>query len=233
MSANGVLAIAHKFPTVLQTILNLFTTSWQDVSVAEKETDIGEYYTQVFRTYSKVALSLLWPLIPITKIVILLIMSQSYKSACNFVAFYYLGTVYQSFASFYGVGYLKSTKTGNAFSTSICGAIVNAVINLLFIRIIGLQAAAISTFIGFLVMWLVREKQNRDELGIKTEWFEIISYTSLAVIVAVLSNMLPLVWNISLFVIGTFLFFVVNKNYIINIVALIKRKIIKENNHEV
>lgn len=227
MSANGVLAIAHKFPTVLQTVLNLFTTAWQDISVAEKETDTGEYYTRVFRTYSKLSLSMLWPLIPITKIAILVIMNGSYKEACDFVAFYYLGTVYQSFASFYGVGYLKSTKTRNAFSTSIYGAVVNATINLLFVREIGLQAAAVSTFVGFLVMWLMRERQNRDELGINTPWGEIIAYTLLAIIMAVISNMFSFKWNILFGVIGSILFFGVNKSNIVYTIKIIKNKIKK------
>lgn len=228
MSANGVLAVAHKFPTVLQTVLNLFTTSWQDISVAEKETDTGKYYTQVFRTYSKLAISMLWWLIPITKVVILIIMNESYKSACDFVAFYYLGTVYQSFASFYGVGYLKSTKTSKAFSTSIYGAVVNVVVNLFFIRLIGLQAAAISTFVGFLIMWLVRERQNREELGIKIKWVEVISFTLIAIVIAVLSNTLTLVWNVLLFFVGTILFLNVNRENIAIVIKIIKNKMHKE-----
>lgn len=227
MPSNGVLAIAHKFPTVLQTVLSLFTTSWQDVSVAEKEADSGKYYTRVFRTYSKLSLSMLWPLIPITKVVILLVMSEAYKSACNFVAFYYLGTVYQSFASFYGVGYLKSTKTGNAFSTSVYGAIVNAVVSLCFIQIIGLQAVAIATFVGFFVMWLVRERQNREQLGIKIEWAEVISFTLLAVVFVLLSNALTLGWNVLLFVVGTLFFLAANRNNIAVVAGMLKGKLNK------
>ena len=172
---------------------------------------------------------MLWLLIPITKIVIWIIMSESYKTACNYVAFYYLGTVYQSFSSFYGVGYLKSTKTGNAFSTSVYGAIVNATINLLFIRVIGLQAAAVSTFVGFFVMWLAREKQNRDELGIKTQWMEIISYTLIAIIIAVLSNTLTFGWNALLVVVGGLLFLGVNRDNIALVAKTINSKINKQN----
>lgn len=187
LSANGILAIAHKFPTVLNTILGLFTTSWQDVSIAEREQNIGEYYTHVFRDYYRLILGFLWFLIPATKIIIYLVMSQAYKSACDYVAFYYLGTVFQSFASFYGVGYLKNKNTRKAFTTSIYGAIINAVVNLAFIRIIGIQAASISTFVGFFVMWLIRERQNRDELGINLKWLELLTLTFSSVIISVLS----------------------------------------------
>ena len=50
--------------------------------------------------------------------------------------------------------------------TSIYGALINAAVNIALIRFIGLQAASVSTFLGFLIMWLIREKQNRDELNV-------------------------------------------------------------------
>lgn len=223
-SANGVLAIAHKFPTMLQSILSLFTYSWQDVSIADTERGNEAYYTEVFQKYSRVALTMLWALIPVTKIVIELIMSEAYKSASEYVAFYYLGAVFQSFASFYGVGYLRSKKTGRMFSTSIFGAIVNAIVNISLIKVIGLQAAAISTFFGFLIMWLIRERQNREELGIKIKWSEFITLTVSAMLMAVLSNMANNTINFVLAIIGIAAFFILNKNDIIDILRIVMKK---------
>lgn len=213
-SANGILAIAHKFPSMLQALLNLFTSSWQDLSVADTEKNVGEYYTIVFRKYYRLALTILWGLIPATKIIIKLVMSSSYKSACDYVAFYYLGTVFQSFASFYGVGYLRSKRTSKAFSTSVYGAIVNAAVNICLIKIIGLQAAAFSTFIGFLVMWLVREYQNREELGIRINWKEFIFLTLCAVALCLISNYLDWLVNFALLFFGVIAFWAFNKDEI-------------------
>lgn len=227
-SANGILAVAHKFPTTLQTVLNLFTTSWQDVSIADSEKNTGDYYTKIFKKYYRFALSMLWLLIPLTKIVINYIMSDAYKSACDFVAFYYLGTVFQSFASFYGVGYLKNKNTGKAFSTSVYGAIVNAVVNIAFIKFIGLQAAAVSTFIGFLVMWLVREHQNREELGIKVQWSEFLGLTLGCIAVSMLSNSASVKWNFILLLIGVSVFLVFNKENVITIKKFLKNKVNKK-----
>ena len=212
---------------MLQTVLNLFTTSWQDISVADVEKNTGEYYTKVFRKYYRFSLSMLLSLIPLTKITITFIMSDAYKNACNFVAFYYLGTVFQSFASFYGVGYLKNKNTGKAFSTSIYGAIVNAVVNIVFIRIIGLQAAAFSTFIGFLIMWLIREHQNRDELGIHVKWLEFCGLTLGCVAMSILSNSLDIRTNTILFLIGTIGFLVLNVDNIILIKKYLEKRLKK------
>lgn len=227
LSANGVLAIAHKFPTVLQTILSMFTTSWQDQSVAEKEDNIGEYYSKVFTKYYEFALSGVLVLIPITKIIVYFIMSQDYKVACDYISFYYLGTVFQSFASFYGVGYLRSKKTSKAFFTSIIGAIVNATVNLTLIMVIGLQAASISTFVGFFVMWLIREKQNRNDLGIKFNVAEFTVLTLLSVVVSIVSIFISPIHNILLLVITLFIFIIFNKKNISLIWRFIKLKIQK------
>lgn len=223
-SANGILAIAHKFPSMLQAILNLFNNSWQDMSVANLQNSNGSYYTAVFRRYYLFTLSSLLCLIPTTKIMIMLIMSNSYKSSCDFVAFYYLGTVFQSFASFYGVGYLRSKQTAKAFSTSIYGAIVNAVVNICFVHLVGLQAAAVSTFLGFLIMWLVREKQNRDELRIKIRWVEFWMYTLGAIIMSMLSICSNMKINIILMSIGTCVFVILNYDNVVELKKMLIRR---------
>ncbi len=223
-SANGILAIAHKFPTMLQAVLGLFNHSWQDQAIADTNADIGKYYTEVFRKLYLFALPCLLFLIPTTKVIIILIMSQTYKSSCDFVAFYYLGTVFQSFASFYGVGYLRNKQTKKAFTTSIYGAIVNATMNLCLVWFIGLQAAAISTFLGFLVMWLVRERQNRDELQIKVNWPEFWGCTVAAIAVSMISIVTDMKINIVLIVIGGYTFMVINYKSVLQLGRMIIAK---------
>ena len=222
-SANGILVVAHKFPSMLQSILNLFTSSWQDLSIAEGEQNDSEgYYTRVFYTYYSFALVALWAVIPLTKILMTVILSEAYRTSANYTAFYYLGTVFQAFSSFYGVGYLKSTKTSRAFSTSVYGAIVNAVINILLIKFLGIQAAAISTFVGFLVMWLIREKQNRCELGIQIKWIHFWGYTIISIIISVISICNGFLCNMILASIGCIAFLVLNKKIFLHIILKIK-----------
>lgn len=223
-SANGILAIAHKFPTILQTVLGLFNNSWQDVSIATIEKD-EQYNTRVFRRFSLFALGLLLPLIPATKIVINLVMNSDYKASRDLVAFYYIGIVFQAFSSFYGVGYLKSDNTKKAFSTSVFGAIVNAASNIILIQFIGMQAAAISTFLGFFSMWIIRERQNRQELGIEVKWMEILTLTGLSIILAILSIIFNTKINAALFILGLALFLLINRKLIFGIIKKAKNSI--------
>lgn len=65
-----------------------------------------------------------------------------------------------------GNGELESELTAPNIEVTGYGALINAAVNIALIRFIGLQAASVSTFLGFLIMWLIREKQNRDELNV-------------------------------------------------------------------
>lgn len=170
LAANGILSIAGKFPTALDMVIGLFSTSWQDISIADRgEIDGGEnaYYSGVFRSLYRLTLSLLWFLIPVTKVYILLTMEKGYAGAADIVAFYYLGSVFRGFSSFYGVGYLRSGHTRKAFQTSVVAAVVNVVVHLGTISFLGLQAAPLSTFIAFFTMWIIRQRHNQEELGIR------------------------------------------------------------------
>lgn len=223
-SATGILAIAHKFPTMLQSIMGLFNSSWQDFVMAEKEIkDSDNYYSMIFEKYYQVMLSLLTALIPCTKVFILVVMNKEYKIACDFVAFYYLGTVFQGFSSFIGVGYLKNGKTKSAFSSSIYGAIINAIINIVLINIIGLQAAAISTFFAFFIIWIIRIYQTKDELKIKLNKIKFISLLIVTIMIALISIYSNLKINILLCILGGCDIIFINRKEIILILNYMKK----------
>ena len=59
-SANGIYSISYKFPTMLQVILGLFTTSWQDVAVSDTEKKPSSFYSDVFKQLYILSFGLLW-----------------------------------------------------------------------------------------------------------------------------------------------------------------------------
>lgn len=220
-AANGIYAIAYKFPTMLQVVLSLFTTSWQDVAVADMDSDASKFYSMVFKKLYLFSFSFLWFLNPVTKVFIHWFMNSSYHDASKYVSFLYLGTVFQSFASFYGVGYLRDKRTSQATATSIYGALINAGVNIALIKVIGLQAASISTFLGFAVMWLIREHQNKKELGVKIEWIEFGILFAITLIFSIYECVSPINIDIILGVCGFVAFIFINRQMII---SMIKRK---------
>lgn len=171
-AANGIFAVANKFPSILSTIFLMFNNSWTDMSLADNDSkeDIIEYYSKVFKQLYIMSFTATLVMVPATKIVTTIILSESYKEASIYIAFLYLGAVFQAFSSFYGVGYLREKSTIGAASTSIYGAVANVVVNVVFIKFIGLHAASVATFLGFYVMWVIRRKHMKDSLPIRIDW---------------------------------------------------------------
>lgn len=168
MASNGIYAIATKFPSMLSMITGIFYSAWQEQAfLYYDKDDRDEYYSKIFNLYSIAILGLTLFLTPFTKLFIIFTMSAEYHSASSYVGFLYLGCAFQAFAAFYGTGYLSAKKTGGAMVTTVVGAIINILINLLFMNRFGLQIAGISTFLSYFVVWLFRIFQTRKLFTIK------------------------------------------------------------------
>lgn len=160
-AANGIYAVACKFPSVLQTFFAMFNQAWTDMALAQtgSEEETKAYVGKVFRQVYRLSFGAILFLIPFTKLAAGLIVSDAYKSVSVYTGFLYIGAVFQGFSAFCSVGYLKQKKTRGVAMSSAFGAIVNVVIDFVLIRYIGIFAASLSTFLGFFAMWLIRMRE--------------------------------------------------------------------------
>lgn len=170
MQATGIYAVANKFPSIIMVINSIFILAWQESAINEYESsDKDEFYSRMFNVYMNVQITFTILIMSFTKIMINILTDHKFHSAYEYIPFLYIGAVFSAFSSFYGTGYLSSKETKGAFSTSIVGALVNIVFNIIFVPIIGIQAAAISTMLSFLIMWLIRLKQTQKYFKIKID----------------------------------------------------------------
>lgn len=168
--ANGLYAISNKLPTIIFLFNSIFYLAWQESAILSYENhDRNEYYSKMFNTYMRFLLTSAILLLAFTKIVFKVMINTNFYEAINYIPFLYLGTVFSAFSSFYGTGYHSAKDTKGAFTTSIYGATVNILVNILFIHLIGIQAASISTMMAFLTMWLFRMRQTKKYFCIKID----------------------------------------------------------------
>lgn len=160
--ANDIFAVAIKFPGILLAFNSIFYLAWQESAIQEfKSEDKDRFYTNMFNIYMKFQFGLLIGAIPVTRWLMMLMAKGNFYEAWKYVPLLYVGTVFQAFATFYGTGYLSSKDTKGAFTTSIAGAGINLVFNIVLTPFIGIQAAALSNMLAFAGMWLLRIKQTR------------------------------------------------------------------------
>lgn len=180
---NGIYAIANKFPTILTVINSVFMLAWQDQALeGESGESVKSYNTEVYKNFIRLQLTLSLLLIAISKYVAMYMVGEQFFSAWKYMPLLYLGVCYSSIAGFLGAFYLKTKLTKGLFVTTIVGGIVNVIVSFALIKNIGLYAPALGTFLGFLVVWLMRSTKTSEHVDIKAIRIDMISLTSVSLL---------------------------------------------------
>jgi len=171
-SANGIYSAAAKLPNLINTIAGIFSQAWQMSAITEYDKNDRRFYGKVFSVYQTVVFLSGGVLIFLTKPIISVWLNEAYYSAWEYVPFLVLSIIFSCFAGYYSSIYMAMKKNVRSMMTTMLGALTNILFNLLLIPRIGIQGAAIATFISYLVVYLARALdikklyRFRDSFGI-------------------------------------------------------------------
>lgn len=226
VQANGIYAISNKFPAVLVMLNSIFYLAWQESAITEYDSkDRDEFYTKMFNVLMALEFTSVIGLLAFTKFIMSFMVNAKFEAAWIFVPFLYIGTIFNSFSSFYGTGYLSSKDTIGAFYTSIIGGIVNIVINIILIPVIGIQGASFSTMVAFLVMWLARLFQTRKYFKVYIDFKQLIILCVITIVFMCTYYTNDRFIRILMMILSIIIFFVFNKKLMIKVVDIIKNKL--------
>lgn len=173
-TANGIYAVANKIPSLYSMAYGIFNLAWTET--ASKVSDDGnpsEYYTKIFSGLFKFLIGVMLVLIAVTPIIFRVLVKGDYSTAFFQVPILYFGIFFNSLVNFYSGIYIALKRTKQVGYSSVAGALINIVINVLLIGKIGLYAASISTAVSFFVIVIYRAiditkvikiKYNKKEL---------------------------------------------------------------------
>lgn len=181
--ATGIYSVAARFPSLLTLLFGIFFQAWQLSAMEEYDRENYDiFFEKVFGAFSSVMFLSTSVLFLIIKPFMNVFVGKAYIDSLKYIPFLFLGAVFQTFASFYGVNYTASKKTIGAFSTSIIAAIVKIASIFSFINILKLQAAAVSTFLAYFFMWIARIFHTKKLVKIKLDKKHLVWSSSLLII---------------------------------------------------
>lgn len=224
-AANGIYAVSCKFSNVLNSILSIFTMSWQETaSLHIDDPDRDEFFTkminQLLMFFSCVALLILVTL-PIfyNKLI-----GEQYWSSYIYIPVLLYANTWNVLVNLIGGIYVAKKQTKQIASTTIVSGIINIIIDLILIHFVGIHAATISTLVSYMVMAFYRAhdcqkyvKYKMDKWGITI--FSIVFISSS--IIYCINNPILNIANLTLVLIYVFL---ANKDNIKGILAMLKHK---------
>jgi len=157
---NGIYAVSNKLPTVLTLISTVFMQAWQFSAISESENDKQEhieFYSKVWSSFQSVMFLAGAAIIAFSIPVIKLLTTPDYYSAWKFIPLLAASMVFNSFANFMGSVYVVEKRSKNSFLTAMLGAVLNIIFNFILIPTpLGVQGAAIATFISYFAIFVIR-----------------------------------------------------------------------------
>lgn len=227
-ATNGILAVSHKFSAIFMTFFNIFQLAWHEIGAVhyfDKDRDI--FFNEIIEKIITFFATLCMCIIIILPLVFDLLINSSYSLAYNNIPIYLMASLLNVVVGLLGVVYIAIKKTFEIAKTTILAAMINILFNIILIKYIGLYAASISTFIGYLIAMIYRIIDTQKYLNIKYNYIHYMKITigiTLSCFIYYLNNKLISLITLPIFL-GITLW--VNKETIILIKNLIKKK--KEN----
>ena len=227
-TANGFYAISNKFPTIISSLTGIFNLSWSEsASLHINSKDRDEFFSDITNTIIKLFSSLGVGMIACMPFVFPIMINSKYNEAYMYIPPLVLATVFNVLICLYSQIYLAKKMSKQVASTTIMGAIINILLNIIFIRYIGLYAAALSTTISYLIMAVYRHFDLKKYVNIKIEKsliIQMIIIYSIAISAYYINN---IYLNIISLIMACFYSFIINKDFLYKSIKTVKNKLKK------
>lgn len=179
-TSNGIYAISNKFSNLFVSLYNIYSLSWtEQASLHIKDKDKNEYFSEMLNKSIIFFFSLSIGIIGCMPYIFPLMIDDKYIESYIYIPILMLGMFFNVLVSLLGAIYIAEKKTKEVAKTSIYSAIINIVINLIFVKYIGIWATVISTAVAFMLMFIYRIIDVQKYVKVK---FDILMYCEMIVV---------------------------------------------------
>lgn len=157
LSVNGLYAVASKIPTILTTVQSIFAEAWSISVIKEYDKeDTDDFFGNMYSLYNGFTVFGASILVLFNVLLARFLFSKDFFIAWEYSSVLVVSVVFSGLAGFAGGIFSVVRKTGYYALSTVIAAIVNTLLNLIFIPMWGAFGAAIATLISFIVVWMIR-----------------------------------------------------------------------------
>ena len=167
-AANGIYAMANKFPNIINVFYGYFHTAWKEQSAQiVKDEDRAKHFNSIYLDTFRILYSITLCLIAAMPIAFPIFIKEAYAESYIYIPIVMIATFYNNVSNYYGGIFTAYKKTKILGTTTMVAAVVNLLINLLFVKFIGIYAACISTFVANLIVFYYRKYKLKELMKLK------------------------------------------------------------------
>lgn len=167
-AANGIYAMASKFPNIISVVYGYFYTAWKESAARIlKEDNKNEYYNSIYHDAKRFLYAITICLIAVMPFVFPIFINETYDEAYIYIPIIMIATYYSNLSSFYGGIFSAYKDTKIMGSTTIVAAILNIIIMIVFVNRFEIYAACFSMLIANLIVYFYRKKKLKKYIKLK------------------------------------------------------------------
>ena len=186
---NAVYAVANKIPNLINAFYSVFNLAWtENTSRLTTEEKKKGYYSSFFEEFYALLIGALLLLITVSPVLFKVLIDDQYNAAYGLMSWLYIGVLFSSLVSFFGSIDVGEKKTKEVGISSLLGAVINLLINIVLMKKYGVIVAAVSTILSYFVILLYRAIDIKKYVNIHYNSIKILIGFCTVIILAVLNN---------------------------------------------
>lgn len=209
VAVSGLYAISYKIPNILSMFQNIFAQAWSISAVKEFDKNdsdgfISGMYNMMNFAMIAICSGIMVMNIPIARI----LYSKEFFSAWEYVPPLLISVVFNAMALFIGSIFTAVKDTKTLSLSTIVGAVINTVCNVVMIHFMGAYGAALATMLGYAAVLVMRHIILRKHVRMHIRWSRDIAVYALLIVqmVVAATGIKSVIIQTLIFVVITILF---------------------------
>lgn len=168
VAANGVYSLAYKLPSVLNVLASIFNQAWNLSAIKDFDKNDREgFFSKTYSNYNCAMVLICSSMIIADKNIAKLFFANDFYVAWKYVPFLIIASFFGALAGYIG-GIFSAVKRSDIYAKStVIGAVINVILNIILVYSMGVQGAAIATVISYIVVWAIRYIELKNFINIK------------------------------------------------------------------
>lgn len=153
----GLYSVAAKMPSIVTTIISVFTQAWMMSAIREYETSREEgFFNKVYAYYCAALFSVVSAAILLVKPFMSIYVGKEFIDTWRYIPFLLIGVVFWGIANFYGAFYAAAKRNLKEVKSTMLCAGSNIILNLILIPCFNIMGAVIATMLSYVILVIIR-----------------------------------------------------------------------------
>jgi len=159
----GIYKAAYKFPNLIALVSGIFSQAWNMSAITEKNSrTIAKFYSDVFNFFQSIIYVVSAAILLMIKKLLDIMTGEGFENAFRHSPLLILAVIFMCFSTFMGSVYVASKKSVRSMLTVMSGTAANLILNYLLIPVMGIDGAALATFISYIIIFTIRVIDTRS-----------------------------------------------------------------------